>query len=146
MGRARNVDILLPAARLPKLLTQSDFVVITLPLTKETNHLIGEKEFRLMKQSAFIINIGRGQIIDEEALVRALGEGQIAGAGLDVFAQEPLPPESKLWELPNVIFSPHVSGGREDYEEQAIGVFCKNLRRYLEGKRLVNVVGKKRGY
>ena len=99
-----------------------------------------------MKPTACLINIGRGRIIDEEALVRALSEGWIAGAGLDVFATEPLPPESKLWELPNVILSHHVSGGMEDYNVRATALFCENLRRYLEEKRLLTLVGKKRGY
>jgi D-2-hydroxyacid dehydrogenase (NADP+) len=145
-ARARNVDLMLPRDQLPQLLSESDFVVITLPLTPETEKLIGEAELRAMKPTACLINIGRGRIIDEEALVRALSEGWIAGAGLDVFATEPLPPESKLWELPNVILSHHVSGGMEDYNVRATALFCENLRRYLEGKRLLTLVGKKRGY
>ncbi len=143
---ARNVDLLLPRGQLPRLLSESDFVVLSLPFTLETNRLIGEAELRAMKPTARLINIGRGRIVDEEALVRALSENWIAGAGLDVFATEPLPADSKLWELPNVIFSPHVAGVREDYIQQATGIFCENLRRYLNGKRLLNVVGKKRGY
>jgi phosphoglycerate dehydrogenase-like enzyme len=99
-----------------------------------------------MKPTAYLINVGRGEIVDEQALVRALEERWIAGAGLDVFATEPLPADSRLWELPNVIFSPHVAGGMEDYVERATEVFCENLRRYLSGKRLLNVVNKERGY
>ena len=91
-------------------------------------------------------SIGRGGIIDEAALVTALRQGWIAGAGLDVFATEPLPPDSPLWELPNVFISPHVSGGMEDYNVHATAVSCENLRRYLAGRRLVNVVDKRRGY
>ena len=144
--RARNVDLMLPRQELPQLLAESDYVVITLPYTRETEGLFGETELHTMKSSAYLINIGRGRIIDEDALVRALSENWIAGAGLDVFATEPLPPESKLWDLPNVIFSPHVSGGMEDYNVHATELFCNNLKRYLEGKRLFNVVGKKRGY
>ena len=143
---ARNVDLLLPPNGLPRLLEESDYVAICLPLTKETRKLIGVAEFKMMKPSAYIINIGRGPVIDEEALIRALEEKQIAGAGLDVFATEPLPPESKLWDLPNAIISPHVSGGREDYEVGAIDIFCRNLKRYLEGKRMINVVNKEKGY
>lgn len=142
----RNVDLMLSREELPQLLSESDFVVITLPYTRETDKIIGEKELAMMKPTARIINIGRGRIIDEEALVRALSANRIAGAGLDVFATEPLPPDSKLWELPNVLFSPHVSGGMEDYNLHATTLFCDNLKRYLEGKRLSNVVGKKRGY
>ena len=145
-GRARNVDLLLPPEQIRQLLSDSDFVAITLPFTAETDKLIGEAELRAMKSTAYLINIGRGGIIDEEALVRALSENWIAGAGLDVFATEPLPVDNKLWELPNVIFSPHVSGGMEDYNIQATELFCKNLRRYLEGKKLFNVVNKKIGY
>ncbi len=99
-----------------------------------------------MKSSAYLINIGRGGIIDEDALVHALSENWIAGAGLDVFTTEPLPPESELWELPNLLFSPHVSGDMEDYISRATEVFCNNLRHYLEGKRLLNVVDKQKGY
>ena len=146
VAHARNVDIMLPQDRLPRLLSESDFVVITLPLTPETNKLIGEEELRAMKPAAYLINIGRGNIVDEAALIRALDENWIAGAGLDVFATEPLPTESRLWELPNVIFSPHVAGEIDDYYIQATELFCENLRRYLNGKKLRNVVDKKRGY
>jgi phosphoglycerate dehydrogenase-like enzyme len=144
--RARYVDLMLPRQELPRLLAESDYVVITLPYTREIHNLFGEAELKAMKSSAYLINIGRGGIIDEDVLARALSENWIAGAGLDVFATEPLPPESKLWELPNLLFSPHVSGDMEDYIGHSTEVFCKNLRRYLEGKRLFNVVDKQRGY
>lgn len=143
---ARNVDLLLPPNGLPRLLEESDYVAICLPLTKETRKLFGATEFMMMKPTAYIINIGRGPVIDEDVLIHALEEKQIAGAGLDVFTTEPLPQESKLWNLPNAIISPHVSGGREDYEVGAIDIFCRNLKRYLEGKRLINVVNKEKGY
>jgi phosphoglycerate dehydrogenase-like enzyme len=145
-GHARNVDILYSSTQLPKLLAESDFVALCLPLTPETTKIIGTKELHMMKPTAYLINIGRGPIIDEPALIQALQEKLIAGAGLDVFATEPLPKESLIWELPNVIYSPHVSGGMEDYMARATEVFCQNLRRYLEGKRLLNMVNKKRGY
>jgi phosphoglycerate dehydrogenase-like enzyme len=131
---------------LPQLLSDSDFVVLALPLTPETNNLIGEEELLTMKPTAYLINISRGNIVDEAALTRALEENWIAGAGLDVFVTEPLPIESRLWELPNVIFSPHVAAEIEDYDVQATRLFADNLRRYLSGKRLRNVVDKKRGY
>jgi len=146
MTRSRYVDMVLPAGWLPKLLTQSDYVVITLPLTDETRNLFSAEQFRLMKETAYIINIGRGPIIDEPALICALQEKQIAGAGLDVFSQEPLPATSPLWDLPNVIMTPHVSGGQADYEQAANKIFCENLKRFLAGKRLINVVNKKLGY
>ena len=144
--RARNVDLMLPSGRLNELLAQSDFVVLCVPFTLETAKLIGENELRTMKPSARLINIARGGIIDEQALIRALQEGWIAGAGLDVFATEPLPHDSPLWALPNVILSPHISGTREDYVLAATKLFVDNLHRYLEGKRLLNIVNKTRGY
>jgi D-2-hydroxyacid dehydrogenase (NADP+) len=144
--RAKYVDILLPREQLPRLLSESDFVVLSLPFTSETNKLIGEKELRTMKPTAYLINIARGNIVDEEALIRALDERWIAGAGLDVFATEPLPADSRLWEFPNVIFSPHIAGGMEDYNIRATELFCENLGHYLSGKNLLNVVDKKKGY
>jgi phosphoglycerate dehydrogenase-like enzyme len=128
------------------LLSQSDFVVLTLPLTAESYRIIGEVELRNMKPTAYLINVARGNLVDEEALVHALEEHRIAGAGLDVFATEPLPADSRLWGLSNVIISPHIAGGMEDYVERATAVFCENLRRYLSGRRLLNIVDKKRGY
>lgn len=146
VGRARYVDVLLPSGQLRQLLLESDFVVLALPLTSETSSLIGEQELRTMKSTAYLINIARGGIVDERALIHALDEGWIAGAGLDVFATEPLPTESRLWELPNLIFSPHVTGDMEDYNTRATGLFCENLRRYLKGEKLLNVIDKKKGY
>ena len=145
-GRARYVDIMLPLDQLHRLLNESDFVVLSVPLTSETRKIIGEQELRAMKPTAFLINIARGGIVDEEVLIRALEEKWIAGAGLDVFATEPLPPESRLWEFPNVIISPHLSGGMSDYIGKATDVFLENLKRYLNGKRLLNIVNKKLGY
>jgi phosphoglycerate dehydrogenase-like enzyme len=144
--RARYVDRLFAPDQLLQLLSESDFVVLTLPLTKETHKIIGEAELRSMKPTAYLINVARGQVVDEEALARVLEEHRIAGAGLDVFTREPLPADSRLWKLPNVIISPHIAGYMENYSEQATAVFCENLRRYLGGKRLINVVGKERGY
>jgi phosphoglycerate dehydrogenase-like enzyme len=145
-GKARNVDLLLPRERMKELLAESDFVALTLPLTPETRHIIGEAEFKAMKPTACIINIGRGDLIDQEALLRALDEKLIAGAGLDVTTPEPLPKESKLWDFDNVILSPHISGGMEDYMLRATELFCENLERYLSGKKLLNVIDRKKGY
>jgi D-2-hydroxyacid dehydrogenase (NADP+) len=131
---------------LPELLSASDFVVLAVPLTNETRGMIGEKELRGMKPGAYLINVARGAIVDERALVRALEEGWIAGAGLDVFVKEPLPPESRFYELPNVIFSPHISGDMSDYEWRATDVFCENLRRYLAGEPFLHEVDKEKGY
>src|SRR3990172_8486989 len=140
------VDELLPPSELPRLLGESDFVVLAVPLTPETRHLIGEAELRAMKPSGVLINIARGAVVDERALVRALKEDWIGGAGLDVFEQEPLPPESELWGLENVILSPHLSGGTEIYNRRAVGIFCENLRRYPAGERLLNLADAERGY
>jgi phosphoglycerate dehydrogenase-like enzyme len=143
---AEHVDTLLPSTGLPELLRESDFVVLAIPLTNDTRHLIGEAELRTMKPGAVLINIARGAIVDEAALVRALKEGWIGGAGLDVFEREPLPPESELWDLENVILSPHISGGTEIYNQRAVAIFCENLRRYLAGEPLMNLADAQRGY
>jgi phosphoglycerate dehydrogenase-like enzyme len=143
---ADNVDLLLPAARLDELLAQSDFVVLALPLTAESRNLIGEAELRAMKSTGHLINISRGGIVDETALTRALEEGWIAGAGMDVFAEEPLSADSPLRHMRNVIFSPHVSGDIEQYDVGAARLFAENLRRYLDDLPLLNVVDKSRGY
>jgi len=141
-----DVDRVYPREQLPELLAESDFVVLALPLTKETQGMIGEKELRVMKPTAFLINVARGAIVDEEALVRALTEKWIAGAGLDVFTREPLPPESPLYAMDNVIFSPHISGDIPDYESRAVEVFCENLRRYLAGEPFLHEVDREKGY
>ncbi|MEE8419479.1 MAG: D-2-hydroxyacid dehydrogenase [Dehalococcoidales bacterium] len=146
-GKARNVDTLYPAKRLPELLAESDFVALTLPFTPATSKIIGEKELGTMKSGAFLINIARGGVVDEEALARALEEGWIAGAGLDVFATEPLPAESRLWGLSNLVITPHISGGSD--EDNTLGttrIFVENLKRYIEGRKLLNMVSKKHGY
>ena len=144
--RARYVDEVFPLSALLRLLAESDFVVLTLPLTAETRGIIGERELRAMKPEAYLINVARGAVVDEDTLVRALQEGWIAGAGLDVFTREPLPQDSRLWELPNVILSPHISGLMPDYMEHATKLFCENLRRYKAGKRLLHLVNKAKGY
>ncbi|MHB8084865.1 MAG: D-2-hydroxyacid dehydrogenase [Dehalococcoidia bacterium] len=144
--KSKNVDRIFAPGLIDELLGSSDFVVLTLPLTARTRHIIGEAQFRSMKTTAYLINIARGNIVDEKALIRALKRKWIAGAGLDVFAEEPLPSDSPLWELPNVIFSPHVAGGMENYIERTNGVFCENLERYLDKRKLLNVVNKKHGY
>jgi phosphoglycerate dehydrogenase-like enzyme len=127
-------------------LPQADVVVLTIPLTSETEGLIDEQALRVMKPSAYLINIGRGGTVDEPALIRALQEGRLAGAGLDVFAEEPLPADSPLWTMENVIITPHSAGATPHYHERAMGIFLDNLRRYVAGEELQNVVDKRRGY
>jgi phosphoglycerate dehydrogenase-like enzyme len=146
VGKAKNVDLMLPQAQMKEMLGKSDYVVLSVPLTPETRHIISETELRSMKQSAYIINVGRGGLIDEEMLIHVLDERKIAGAALDVTAIEPLPKDSRLWDMDNVILSPHVSGNMEDYMEQATGLFCDNIHRYLEGKKLRNIIDRKKGY
>jgi len=139
-------DIIYPANKLMEMLEESDFVVVAVALTDETRKLIGERELRAMKTTAYIINIARGSVIDEAALTRALKERWIAGAGLDVFEREPLPQGSELWTFPNVIITPHVAGVMPTYNAKAMEVFCENLRRYLAGQPLMNVIDRARGY
>ncbi len=141
-----EVDALYTPDRLLEVLPNADFVALAAPLTKDTFHMIGERELAAMKPSAFIANIGRGKLINEPALVRALREGRIAGAGLDVFETEPLPPDSPLWSMPNVIVTPHYAGTSPRYHERAMRIFLDNLRRYREGAELRNVVDKRNVY
>ncbi len=144
--RALFADEIMPAADLHRLLGESDFVVLSMPLTPETRGMIGEAELRAMKPSAVLINIARGPVTVEGALIRALQEGWIAGAALDVFDQEPLPPESPFWDMENVIVTPHISGGTEIYNQRAVEIFAANLKRYLADEPLENVVDPARGY
>ncbi|GBC95299.1 Glycerate dehydrogenase [bacterium HR16] len=146
--RTESVDVLLPPAQLPDLLRESEYVVLCVPLTHETRHLIGEAELRQMRRDAILINISRGAVVDQPALIRALQEGWIAGAGLDVFDPEPLPADSPLWQMSNVILSPHVSGVTPHYGARAAEIFLRNLRAFLAGDpaSMVNVVDKRVGY
>jgi phosphoglycerate dehydrogenase-like enzyme len=143
---AEYADEIMPSSELPRLLAESDYVVLCVPLTNDTRGLIGEKELRMMKPSAFLVNIARGPVIVESALISALRAGVIAGAALDVFEQEPLPAESPLWDMENVILTPHVSGGTEIYNKRAAEIFADNLKRYISGAQLRNVVDPSRGY
>ncbi|MDO8750625.1 MAG: D-2-hydroxyacid dehydrogenase [Dehalococcoidia bacterium] len=142
----QGVDELLPPADLPYLLQESDFVVLSCPLTKETEGLIGEKELRAMKPTAFLINIARGRVVDEPVLKLALKEGWIAGAGLDVFWNEPLEPESELWHLPNVVLTPHRAGNEGLRVAEAFAIFDDNLDRFLSSRPLTNLVDPSLGY
>jgi len=140
------VDQMFPRDRLHDLLNRSDFVVVALPLTPETRGLLGEAEFNAMRSDAYFINIARGSIVQQEALIQALQNRHIAGAALDVAAVEPLSPDSPLWDMKNVIITPHVSGHSVSVNARAIDLFCENLLRYQHGEPLVNVVDRQAGY
>ncbi|MGD7009692.1 D-2-hydroxyacid dehydrogenase [Metabacillus sp. 84] len=142
------VDEMYTPDKLHSLLPECDYVVVTLPLTKDTKQLFGKKQFRMMKNSAFFINIGRGDIVEEKELISALHEKEIAGAGLDVFEQEPLEENSPLWEMENVIITPHTAGSTEYYDERVIGdIFLPNLKKYIAGKEPdLNRVDFEKGY
>ena len=146
-GRApRNVDEIYAKWELNQVLKQSDFIFLSVPLTKETHHLIGKNELGRMKKTAFLINTARGPVVDEKALVDALKKKKIAGAGLDVFEKEPLPESSELWNLDNVIITPHIGGAMPEYYRRVGEVFKENLERFLQGRRLKNLVNRKLGY
>jgi len=140
------VDRMYGPEGLKDLLEESDWIVITAALTSETKGMIGEEEFKAMKESAHIINIARGSIIQEKALIKALQQGWIAGAGLDVFEQEPLPEDSPLWDMENVVITSHYAGATPFYMDRLVEIFTDNLRRYQTGKPLINVVDKNLGY
>lgn len=140
------IDKLYPTEDLPQLLAESDHVCIALPYTPETHHLIDAKMLAQCKPTAYIYNIARGKIIDELALIDALKSGRLAGAGLDVFQTEPLPPESPLWKMENVLQTPHVSGITPHYFKRAAQLFAENVKRYLNGEPLANLYDADRGY
>ncbi len=139
-------DALYSPEDLPRLLAESDHVCIALPYTHETHHLFDAAMLAHMKPTAYLYNIGRGKIVDENALIDALREGRIAGAGLDVFETEPLPADSALWKMENVILTPHVSGATPHYFTRFAALFTDNLRRYLRDQPLHNLYDAERGY
>jgi phosphoglycerate dehydrogenase-like enzyme len=141
-----DVDELLPLDQLHQLLARSDWVAMTAPITPETHHLLREAEFRAMKPTAYYICISRGATADPEALLRALREGWIAGAGLDAHAVEPLPPESPFWDAPNTIITPHYGATTPLTYRRGADIFLDNLRRYVGGEPLANVVDREAGY
>jgi phosphoglycerate dehydrogenase-like enzyme len=132
--------------RLRELLPAADVVVVAAPETALTQRIIGADELAAMKSDALLVNVSRGKLVDEAALVEALRAGRIGGAALDVFEHEPLDPASPLWDLPNVLITPHTSGFRPDHWDVATEIFAENLRRYETGQPLFNVVDKSAGY
>lgn len=143
---AEGVDRIVGMEKLHGELPAADVVANTLPYTDETHHLLGAREFELMKDGAVLINIGRGGTIDEAALIDALRSGKLRGAGLDVFETEPLPEDSPLWDMEQVILTPHYSGLTPRYNERLFDIFVDNLTRYRAGQALRNVVDKRLGY
>jgi len=143
---ALEPDLMLPLARLDLLLALSDAVVVCAPLTKETEGLLDEERLGRMKPGALLVNIARGKIVVEDALARALSTGRLGGAGLDVTAEEPLAPDSPLWELPNVIVTPHISGRSDRYVERAVNILLANIDCLRRGEPPVTAVDRDRGY
>ena len=128
------------------LLSASDIVVVCCPLTEETRGIFDRMAFEKMQNHALLINVTRGKIMDEASLVEALETGQIAGAGLDVTPQEPLPSDHPLWNMPNVIITPHTAGGSPNRQDRIVNLFCENLRRFLNGEDMLSVIDKNKGY
>ncbi|MFV2061912.1 MAG: D-2-hydroxyacid dehydrogenase [Chloroflexota bacterium] len=141
-----GLERILSHEALPELLAESDFVVLALPLTKATNKLMDERRLAQMKQGAWLINIARGRLVDERALLRALREGPLGGAVLDTLLEEPLPPTSPLWDAPSLIVTPHTSWSSGRVLDRSIELFCDNLARYREGSELLNRVDPGAGY
>lgn len=135
-----------PPARLLDLLGEAEVVVIAAPQTRETRGLIGAEQLAIMRRDAILVNVSRGKIVDEAALVEALSRGVIGGAALDVFEHEPLDPGSPLWAMPNVLITPHMAGFRAEHWDEVTALFADNFRRFLDGRELLNVVDKRAGY
>lgn len=131
---------------LQRLLAHSDYVLLALPSTNDTHHLIGAAELALLQPTAVLLNFGRGDVIDEGALIAALTAGKLRGAALDVFEHEPLPPDSPLWQLPNVLVMPHISATSSRFWEREAELVVENIARYLKGETLRNMVDKRKGY
>jgi len=141
-----EVDAVYPMDRLDDLLAQSDYLVLSVPYTHETAGLLDARRLEAMKTGAVLINIARGTIVDESAMVDSLRSGKLGGAALDVFSREPLPGDSPLWDMPNVLVTPHSMSTATDENTRLVNLFCDNLRRYLDGQPLRNEIDKIRGY
>lgn len=141
-----GIELLYGRGGLDRLLAESDYLVLTVPETPQTRGLIDDAALEAVKPGAVLVNVARGGVLDEDALVRALDDGRLRGAALDVFAAEPLPPEHPFWRLPNVLLTPHVSATTPHFWERQTALIVDNLRRYLDGRPLRNVVDKRAGY
>jgi phosphoglycerate dehydrogenase-like enzyme len=140
------VEEVLPPSQLNKMLARADYLVLSAPVTPATRGMIGRQQLASMKPDAVLINVGRGPLIDEPALIDALRERKIGSAALDVFEKEPLPADSPLWDLDNVLITPHTAGMTEKLWERHYALFAENVRRYLAGEPLLGLVDKSRGY
>lgn len=140
------VDEIVSLENKEKLFRESDYIVVLLPITAETTHFVGAEELSMMKSSAYLINIARGQVIDEEALLIALQDKKVAGAVLDVFKEEPLPSTHPFWQLKNLIITPHTSGRSPYYMQRALEIFHENLNKYPEVEDMKNVIKMEQGY
>jgi phosphoglycerate dehydrogenase-like enzyme len=141
-----GVHEVFPATQLGALLAQSDYIALSPPVTPETTGMIGREQLAIMKPTACLINVGRGPLIDEAALIHALREHHIGGAALDVFDEEPLPADSPFWDLENLLITPHTAGVSEKMWDRHYDLFSENLRRYLSGQPLLGLVNKYLGY
>ena len=141
-----NVERIVGPEGLHDLLADSDIVVLAAPLTSETESMIDEAAIAAMKRDAWLINVARGRLVDDTALVRALRDNRIGGAALDAFRDEPLPQSSPYWELPNVILTPHTAWSSARVLDRSIDLFCDNLVRFSRGEELRNVVDPTAGY
>jgi len=146
LAKPPGVDVVVPAAQLREAIRTADVVVLAAPHTHGTRAMIGAAELALMRPSAVLVNVARGALVDEAALVDALEHGHIAGAGLDAFAREPLPMDSPLWRLPNVIVTPHSASFQADYWRPTVDLFLDNMGRFVRGEPLLNVVDPDLGY
>jgi len=140
------VEQIFPSSRLNAMLAVADYVVIAAPVTPSTQAMIGHEQLAAMKPNAFLLNVSRGALVDESALIQTLQLRKIAGAGLDVFEKEPLPDDSPLWDMENVLITPHTAGMNAKMWEQQFELFSENIRRYLAGQPLLALVDKKAGY
>ena len=142
------VDRMFPSSALNEMLSEIDVLVAAAPLTPETHHMLSDAQFAAMKPTSLVINVGRGPVVDEAALIRALQSKKIAGAALDVFEHEPLPESSPLWQMPNVLISPHCTDRTRnpDWLDSTVLAFVDNFRRFINGQELANIVDKKAGY
>jgi D-3-phosphoglycerate dehydrogenase len=141
-----HIDNLWPADQLDRLLAESDVVILCVPLNAQTRHMIDAPRLARMKRGAILINVARGEVVNETDLVAAIQSGHLAGTGLDVTEVEPLPASSPLWDLPNVIITPHVGAQSRRRADDTTNLICENLRRYFTGRPLLNLVDKQLGY